>query len=116
MSTQSQRSFTIRRAAPNDGEAIVACWQPLLLPTLTATRLRRLGILFWTEGWCDIDCARCMYLWRCQTEMWSAPLPVRRAVKKVICEGWPSFQIAREAVSRRLCFTLPKLRSEISVA
>ena len=32
MSTQSQRSFTIRRAASNDGEAIVACLTAAFAP------------------------------------------------------------------------------------
>src|SRR5215831_2752516 len=32
MSTQSQRSFTIRRAASNDGEAIVACLAAAFAP------------------------------------------------------------------------------------
>src|SRR5215471_21341637 len=91
-------------------------WRPLLRPTITATRLQRLRIRFWTQNWCNIDCARCVYLSRCRKEMWWALLPVRLEVKKVICEGWPSSQIGKEAVSRRLCSRLPKLRSETSVA
>src|SRR5262249_11335715 len=91
-------------------------WPALLPRTVTATRPRRLRILFWTQDWCNIDSARWVYLWQCQKETWWAPSPGRQAVKKVICEGWLSFRIGREAVSRRLCSRLLKLRSEISVA
>jgi hypothetical protein len=77
MSTQSQRSFTIRRADSNDGEAIVACLAAAFAPycnsytpaaftdtvldsRLVQHRLRELSVFV-----------------RCQKEMWWAPLPAQ---------------------------------------